>query len=194
MVTELLAGALVVVTTFYAWATFQILRANERVVAVMQDQAEGLTRPYVTVSVLTPPRSIVLYLRVANTGRTSAQNVRLALDRDFFRYGGKDPGDNLRTFSAFQEEIQCLPPGGELVFALAQGFVIFGPEADPARTPTVFRVTASYGYGDKRVTETTPIDLRPYLRSDTAPDPLVDELRRIKETLDKLESAVERQT
>ena len=35
MVNVILTGALVLVTAFYAWATYRILKANERVVEVM---------------------------------------------------------------------------------------------------------------------------------------------------------------
>ena len=34
--TEILTGALVIFTGFYAWATYQILKATKRVVEVMQ--------------------------------------------------------------------------------------------------------------------------------------------------------------
>lgn len=38
--TDWLTLVLVVVTAFYAWATYRILRANEAVVKAMQDQTE----------------------------------------------------------------------------------------------------------------------------------------------------------
>ena len=183
---NILVAALVIITAYYAWATRGILKANERLVRVMQDQAEETTRPYITVSVLAPPNSIILYLRIANTGRTAAYSLRLALDRDFFRYGTKEQKDNLRTFNAFREEIQCFPPGAELIFALAQAFVIFGDEADPQRTPRVFNVTASYTHSGKKRTETTTIDLNPYFLSNMPPDPTLDELRRIREELEHI--------
>ena len=43
MTNEILTGALVLITGFYAWATYKILKANERVVEVMHEQAEAVT-------------------------------------------------------------------------------------------------------------------------------------------------------
>ena len=42
---EVLTGVLVVITGFYAMATFQILRANQQAVAVVKEQTEALERP-----------------------------------------------------------------------------------------------------------------------------------------------------
>ena len=47
---EVLTTLLVVITGFYAWATCRILRANEQVVSVMQEQSEAINRPYIAVS------------------------------------------------------------------------------------------------------------------------------------------------
>jgi len=44
-INELLTATLVVVTGFYAWATFRILKANDKVVDVMRKQNEALIRP-----------------------------------------------------------------------------------------------------------------------------------------------------
>jgi len=182
-VTAGLTGVLVLITGFYAWVTY-------RMASVMQHQADEATRPYITVSVLAPPKDVRLFLRIANTGRTAAYNVRLTIDRDFFRYGKSDPTDNLASFSVFQREIQCFPPGAELTFALAQGFVLFAPEADPQRTPLVFNITASYSYSGKTRSETTAIDLNPYRSSNYPPDPTVDELEKVRKELEKIASSV----
>ncbi len=50
MANVILTGALVLVTAFYAWATYRILKANERVVEVMHEQAAAIARPYVTIT------------------------------------------------------------------------------------------------------------------------------------------------
>jgi hypothetical protein len=180
-----LTAALVAVTGFYAWVTFRIMGANERVVAAMQQQAEAEGRPYLTVNVFSIPKGVVFYLRIANTGRTAANDVRLTLDRDFYQYGQKSH-PSLRSATAFQQPIEQLPPGSELVFGLAQGFVVLGKDADPAITPPVFTITATYSYGSKTVTERTTIDLRPYGESMDPPSAVVDELERIRKEIEKL--------
>lgn len=98
MTIEHLTAALVAITMFYAYATFRIMRANERAVSAMRKQTEALVRPYVTVTVMTVPASPMFYLRIANTGRTGAEDVRLTIDRDFFQYGHKT-GRNLRAIA-----------------------------------------------------------------------------------------------
>ncbi|MEW8505505.1 MAG: hypothetical protein AB2598_02295 [Candidatus Thiodiazotropha sp.] len=55
MMIDYLTGALVIITGFFAWATFRILRANEKVVEVMHEQAEAVTRPYVSVDPVLEP-------------------------------------------------------------------------------------------------------------------------------------------
>lgn len=181
MAIELLTGALVVITGFYAWMTFRMMRASERSLQAMQDQSETSLRPYITVCAFTVPNNFLFFLRIANTGRTAAQNVRLELDRDFYQYGGKAGGVNLRSAMAFREPIQQLPPSAEIVFGLAEGFVILGEHNDPAVTPPVFAILATYSYGDRTVSERTIIDLRPYWAGMNAPDPIATELKKLRE-------------
>ncbi|HVF60186.1 MAG TPA: hypothetical protein VNJ70_10290 [Thermoanaerobaculia bacterium] len=181
-----------VITAFYAWATFRMMRANERVLQVMRDQNEASLRPYIAVSVFTVANNPIFFLRIANRGRTAAHDLRLELDRDFYQYGRKD-GVNLRSTVAFQEPIQQLPPDVEIVFGLAQGFVVLGKDADPSVTPSTFAVSATYSYGDRTVSERTVIDLRPYHGGMTAPDPVATELKKLREEeLKSIRQALER--
>nr|QEO74137.1 hypothetical protein [uncultured bacterium] len=181
MTIELLTAALVVITAVYAWVTFRMMRTSERTLQAMRDQSEASLRPYVTVSAFTVPNNFLFFLRISNTGRTAAQNVRLELDRDFYQYGGEAGGVNLRSAVAFREPIQQLPPGAEIVFGLAEGVVILGERNDPAVTPPVFAISATYSYSDRTVSERTVIDLRPYSAGMNAPDPIATELKKLRE-------------
>ena len=87
--------------------------------------------------------------------------------------------------AAFSEPMDSMPPGFELLFALAQGPVLFGPGAQSEVVPTRFAITASYGFSGKRVDEVTQIDLRPYIGSEGETSPIVEELERIREVLKK---------
>ena len=49
-----------------------------------------------------------------------------------------------------------------------------------------------YTYGDKIVKESTTIDLKPYLGSTPGPEPEIDRLKDIKESIDKVEKAIHR--
>jgi hypothetical protein len=154
---EILTGVLVVITAMYAVFTYRIMRANERTVEAVREQGEAALRPYLDIGAITPPNSHMFLLRIANTGRTGARDIRLELDRDFFQYGKRD-GTNLRTASAFSQPIEQMPPGSELRFGLAFGPQLVGETVDMALTPPVFTVTAVYSYGAKTVTERTVID------------------------------------
>src|SRR5688572_86022 len=126
MAIELLTGALVVITAFYAWATFKILRVNERVLEVMREQTVASTRPYVVVAPVLELDNPIFYLRISNSGRTAAKNLRLTLDKSFFKFGEKSSDHDLANFTAFKQPIDSFPPGAEITFSLAQGFKVFG--------------------------------------------------------------------
>ena len=86
----------------------------------MQQQSEAITRPYLTINVFSEPHGVLYYLRIANTGKTVASNVRLTLDRDFYQLGQKHM-PNLREASVFQQPIEQLPPGAEMNLRLGSG-------------------------------------------------------------------------
>ena len=178
MAIEILTALLVLITGFYAWVTYKTL-------TTLQQQGEAITRPYLTINVFSEPNDVVFYLRIANTGRTGASDVRLTLDRDFYLFGQENQ-TNLRKARAFQQPIEQLPPGAEIVFALAQGFVILGNKANELVTPPMFSINATYSYGEKTVSEMTNIDLRPYKESMNPPSAVVDELQKIRKQLEKI--------
>lgn len=183
---EILTALLVVITAFYAYVTHRILKANQAAVGAMREQSEALTRPYVVVSPYLPPKGWIFYLRIRNAGKTAATDLRLTLDRDFFRFGevGKS-GSNLAEYNAFNHPITTFPPGADLLFYLAQSHVIFGEETDEGVTPKLFTVMATYSYAGRTVREETQVDLRPFLESASQPDPLVEELEDFKKELMK---------
>jgi len=119
MTIDILTGLLVLITGFYAWATFRILKANERVVEVMHSQSEAMTRPYVTVTPFIEVGSPVFCLKIRNAGKTAANCVRLSLDKDFYRFGEKGKDRNLAELPAFSNEIDALSPNEEIIFTLA---------------------------------------------------------------------------
>lgn len=185
-INELLTAILVVVTGFYAWATFRILKANDKVVDVMRKQNEALIRPYITVTTLVNPRHPIIYLKIINAGKTAAVNVKLEIDRPFYQFAEGREENNIAKFPAFQKPIDCFPPGMLLCFDLAQGFVIFGKNANPNITPTKFSIKAIYSYAERTVEEVTNVDLQPYLNSRSEPDPLIEELEKIRKAIEGL--------
>ena len=145
LITILLTTVLVCITGYYARVTHKMLKT-------MQQQSEAITKPYLTINAFSEPHGVLYYLRIANTGKTGASNVRLTLDRDFYQLGQKHM-PNLREVSAFQQPIEQLPPGAEIIFGLAQGFVVLDHKADQSVTPLMFSISATYSYGEKTVSE-----------------------------------------
>ena len=186
MTNEILTGSLVLITGFYAWATYKILKANERVVEVMHEQAEAVTRPYLTVSAVLESANPIFYLRISNVGKTAANDLKLSLDRPFYPFGKKKEDHNLAERFVFKNLITSFPAGSEIVFSLAQSFVIFGENADSGVVPSSFVVTAEYSYAGKRVKESNPIDLRPYLGASIPQDAYVRKLKAIIEAIEKV--------
>ncbi len=183
--TEVLTAILVIITAFYAWVTFRILKANESVIQEMKNQQEALFRPYISISPVVYTENPIFFLKIQNTGKTTADNLRLIIDKDFYQFGEKRSERNIRNFSAFSTKIDSFVPSAQMLFYLAQGFVIFGNDAKEENTPSVFTITAKYEFLGKEVHEQTVIDLRPYLNSAIPHDPIVSKLKDIKESIDK---------
>ncbi len=184
-VTDLLTAILTVITGVYAFLTWRILKSNEAVVAVMREQREAASRPQVTIATFTLPKDIRIYLRVENTGPTAARNVRLTLDRPFHRHARAEEAQNLQSYPAFKQTIDSLGPGMRLQFTLGTGINLFAAEANRDVAPLTFAVKTRYEWDGHTADETTLIDLRPYLQSEVVSDPLVDEVKKIRETLER---------
>jgi hypothetical protein len=186
MVIEYLTGILAFITAIYAYLTYRMAKASEASVEAVRAQSEAMLRRYVTVAPFIRSHTPFVYLRVTNSGRTGAQNLRLTLDRDFFQWAdNKQPDNNLRAKPAFTLPIDSFRPGAELLFALAQGWILFGENAKPDIAPVQFNVTARYEFLGKSVEEVNRVDLRPYLGTEGERDPLVEELERIRQVMEK---------
>ncbi len=190
MAIDYLTGALVLITGIYAWATFRILRANEKVVEVMHEQAEAVTRPYVSVAPILEPDNPIFYLRISNTGKTAANKLKLTIDKSFHKFGEKSGEQDLATFAAFNQVIESFPPGAEITFSLAQSFKLFAEDADKEILPQSFTITAEYSYENKTVKENSIIDLKAYFGADIPQDPYIRKLRDITKAIEKVATNV----
>jgi hypothetical protein len=150
----------------------------------MRDQQEATYRPYISVSPVVYPENPIAFLKISNSGLTAANNLRLSLDRDFFQFGERDDQRNLKLHCAFKGSIDSFVPGAKIYFHLAQSFVLF-KKGNEDLTPTKFTVTAEYEALDKKVAEKTVIDLSPYPGAANPHDPLVTQLKAIKEVIAK---------
>ena len=188
MANEILTGILVVITAFYAWVTFRILKANEKVVRAMHEQAEAMTRPYISIVPFVEIDNPIFYLRISNIGKSAANNLRFTLEKSFYKFGEISKEKNLSNLNVFNHTIDSFPPNAEIVFSLAQGFKLFDDKADKDILPQSFCITAEYSFRDKVVTEKNFVDLRPYRGANVPQDPYIRKLKDISGALDKVAS------
>ena len=186
MVIEYLTGILVLVTAIYAYLTHKLAQSSAAAVAAMEQQNWEASRAFIVASPFVRSHTPFLYLRIRNNGRSSALNLTMQIDKDFFQFAETSKSDhNLRNKNAFNQVIDAFHPGQELVFALAQGWKIFGDKPRPEVCPAKFTITATYDCLGKRVTESNPIDLTAFLGSEGERDPIVEELERMRKTVEK---------
>lgn len=179
---------LCIVTGFYVILTRKILKSNQQAVCVMREQMEASLRPYIGICTFIVPGNSMVCLKISNTGKTSAENVRIRLDRDFFQYGRTTPESNLTNAYVFQNTIKTFPPGTELLFYLGLGFQIFDDKTDPKLTPPQFTVNVRYNYSGREVCEETTIDLEAYRMTSLPPqEAIVTQLKEIVKAIDKLQ-------
>jgi hypothetical protein len=180
--TDWLTLALVVITGFYAWATFLILKANQAVVAAMQAQTQAQLRPYVVAYVSTRTGTTLLNLWIENTGKSAAVELRMTMDKSFLQ-NAESTGLDISKLPAFSHPIASLAPGARLPFILGVGHALFADGADAA-SPKVFSIKTSYRFGDRCYEEVNTIDLSPLLHTTAVQDPVADEIKALREKID----------
>lgn len=183
--TEWLTLSLVIITAFYAWATFRMLRANERAVLAMNQQTEAQVRPYIVVAPTVRVGTTLVCLEIQNTGRSPAVNLKLQMDRDFYPHAEKREHENIAKLPAFTQPIESLAPGARLVFILGVGSTILSSGVDEALCPKVFNVHAEYSYGGRNYSENNIVDTRPMLHSSVVQHPVATEVERLRQSLEK---------
>lgn len=183
---------LVLVTAFYAYATFKILRANEAMVKTMRDQQNAAMRPYIIISVNVRMGTQLLYLSIKNVGMTAAIDLRLSMDKNFFQLGEKREERNIANSVAFSQTINSLPPDGQFLFLLGNGPTLYSESNSEGLSPLLFTITANYRSITDSYTETSVVDLRPYINTDAPYDPIVEELRSLRQEVTKLVKFLEK--
>jgi hypothetical protein len=108
------------------------------------------------------------------------------MDKDFYPHAEKREQENIAKLPAFTNRIESLAPGGRLVFLLGVGGTVFSAVADESLCPKVFNVHANYEFGGRSYDENNTIDIRPMLHSSVVSDPIADEVKRLRESLEKL--------
>jgi hypothetical protein len=143
-----------------AWATFAVYAALGGFAWIQVLQAkklrEGQARPFVVVDFEMghPP---VMYLVVANLGRTMARNVRFEIDPPFKSGVDKSSPVPLANLKLFAEGIPSLAPGKRITFL----FDLL--HTRPKELPSSYQVRIHYEWdGGKPITDILRLDLDLY--------------------------------
>ena len=176
---------LTVLNTISAIAIIVYVFFTYRAVVAMKDQTEAIYRPYISISHFLDEDTLV-GLVIKNTGRTTASNVRLNIDKDFYQLGSADKDLNLRSIYLFSNEIKSMSPDATLLLSLAPTILLINASENDSITPLVFNITATYSYGKKTFTEVTAIDLRVYRNTFLPVGSVEKQLLKINKSLQHL--------
>ena len=138
---------LAVLTAVYVALTYQMLRTNQRQLAILREQFLYSVRPSVLIEAFAFPGSPLFKLRIRNVGKSAAERLRLQIDRDFWALGKSDR--NLRDFHVFRNVIDNFAPGSEIVFNLGVSSELWGDKFQ-GKCPTRFSISADYHYSAQR--------------------------------------------
>lgn len=105
---EILTAFLLLVTAVYAYITYRILQANEKAVQHMKMQTVAISRPYVSIDVITHGPLISLFAR--NDGKSSAHAVSMTVSPALHSYH-RETAHPSRIVEA---GIAFMPPGKEI--------------------------------------------------------------------------------
>lgn len=180
-------ASLALITGLYAFFTFRILKANQRVADEMALQRRDILRPIISVGPQVDEYLVVSVL-IRNSGSSPATNLKLSMDSDFYSFAEYSEGNNLRSISAFNNPISAFAAGAELRFDLAQGFNLDKSKDGKPLTPMQFKISAQYEFGHDKFDEHFHIDLRPYMRSTVRRSKLIDELEKARKALEAIAS------
>ena len=106
--------------------------------------------------------------------------------RRFFSFPKAGGKEKISKVPRLRDPIESLAPGARMQFLLGVGGTIFAPGVDEALCPKVFSIKAWYQYAGHIYEEVNTIDLRPMLHSAAIQDPIAEEVKRLRESLEKL--------
>ena len=163
---------LVCVTAYYAWES----RLSRR---IAREQLDALIRPIIATSVVLRHNQMI-YLRVANDGRSPAMKVRLSASKEIPGVDGIPP---FTDTPLFKDGSACVPPGAQYFLVLGGAPKILG---DGSKYPAQFEVIATYEWqGHDPKTERSVIDIGSYKGSQAAPRTEAEAIEMLTELLKK---------
>lgn len=186
---SLVSLALLGVTGVYAWLTFRLVKAAE-------EQSWEVSRARIVVKIATNQGGQLFLLHIENSGRSSAYDLTLAIDRPLHTDLGQK--EDIRDRPLFKNGLRSFPPDTTVRFALGVTFQYLNDAKDRSQHPTSFMVSANYRTAGRVMKEDFLIDIHEqfWLSSrDTDyveefsrkfPDKFERNMREVKRSIDSL--------
>lgn len=185
--------AMVAVTGVYVWIAKKSLEASHKAMDQMAEASVMRDRPYITISQVTPPGSVSIFLVIANTGKSAAKHLRMKLDPDFKPFV-TSPADfrPLSEVEIFRREVDTFTPGTRMTFQLHSFKVM--PPRHLQEHPEMYRfqIHSAYEYAGRSFSEVTQIDLSDWRGGEIEHLPLLDCLNEMKVEMCASKQAIER--
>lgn len=179
----ILTAVLVLITAIYAYLTHRMVKASEASVRLMKAQADAISRPYVSISLVKQSNNPFIFLRVENTGETTARDMTLNLGPEFEKVQHLQGPKELKASYLFIKTLASFPPRSPVFFLLGLGASFMAD--DKTRPQQTFSIIAKYSFSGQTVNETTWLDVNQYNSTSLETDPVVDVLNKIKDELAK---------
>jgi len=180
---------LAAITLLYACLTYRLVTLSQDTLSDARLQSQRDNRPYIDVVALQREGAALFQLRIGNTGRNAAKNVKLSLSKQFYRYHQIKEENLLQNKHPFKETITRFSPKLELVLDLGATYKFF-QDLDSVTTPLDFEVRAQYEWEDLHFDEITPIDIRVFAGSSAAASGVLQEYKDINKQLEEITKAI----
>lgn len=151
----------------------------------VQKQIEVQTRPIISFNIEIHHHTIFV-VRIWNNGSSPAVNLKLSIDKDFYRFGEiKGESKNIADMYIFKNILPTLAPRDGFWIDLCTGPEVGKELNGKIITPDKFTIEASYSYGERKYTEHFAVDLRAYFYT-SGQKRIPEQLEKIAKSLDQL--------
>lgn len=176
---EWLNFGMLLVTTIYVVLTRGILRQTRASVNELIQQRADRDRPRVVVFPAIIPGSKLISLEIANIGQKAAENLKINLDKDIYRWSHKNDSSHLNSLPAFSVPIAYFNVGQRLIFE----FDTISYLNDESR-PKIFGIELEYTSEGQTYTEAQKVDFCPLVNSSFVNHPLHGDFEKLNKILE----------
>jgi len=170
----IVAAILTLVTLIYVVYTRSLAKAAA-------EQLEAQSRPYIVADLPVRPNGVVA-LRVRNRGRSSAEHLKLSLDRDIETV----TNEKLNALPAFTTGLAHFAPDGAVTWTL-------GGSNKLINTMPAFTITCLYDRAGRSYSDSFELSLKTYYGTVLPPkDEIAAEVEKLRREVEKVRDAVKK--